>query len=109
MGQLDVSEGIEDMNQLRLTIATKKLGAIAVMLLTSACTPHFNRDGQTAAQTPAGMGLPVQDLTAQGGASTPGVTSHYKITRVVIGGNIQRNKAQTSSGKTVQGGPSASQ
>ncbi len=89
-----------------LVTCGKALTIALPMIALASCTPHFNREGQQPAAGPQTFANPILDLTAQGGASAPGVTPHFKVTRVAIGGNIQRIRATTPS-KSLLGGPHA--
>ena len=82
---------------------------LLVIAFSSACTPHFNRAGKKLPLVPpldtvVGLARPLQDLTAQGGG-TPGTTPNFRLTRVAIGGNIQRKQGLTPSSQILQGGP----
>jgi hypothetical protein len=87
--------------------------SLAVLSTLVACAPRFNREKLKAllpVKTVIGKKsnlLPLVDLTAQGGSAATGNTSHFKVSRVAIAGNIQRIQATTASGKSVQGGPAA--
>lgn len=91
----------------RLTIC------LLTLALGSACTPRFNREGlltgAAGAPTGASSKALIQDLASQGGAATPGMTASFRVSRVTIGGDFQRVKTATASGKSVKAGASAPQ
>jgi hypothetical protein len=86
----------------------KRLTGLSLLafLWVAGCTPHFNRKGKERTVT-AGMGNPIPDLAVQGGGASPGMTAHFHVSRVAIGGNVRRIQATTPSGIGVQGGPGA--
>jgi hypothetical protein len=104
---------IKEMRRM-LNMPAFALWMLLLPLIAAGCTPKFNRKSQQelalqARPAPAGLALPVQDLTAQGGSATPGVTPHFRVTRVAIGGNIRRSQGNTPSGTAVHGGVRAIQ
>ena len=80
--------------------------AIALAAVLGGCAPRFNRQPPPLTSAPPGLMRPTLDLTAQGGGlNSQGNSSHHRLSRVAIGGNFRRLKADTPSGKSMTGGP----
>ena len=81
-----------------------KMGITAgAVILMASCTPRFNRTAPVTPVGPSTISI-TPDLAVQGGSAATGVTAHFHVTRVAIGGNIQRRKSSAPSGKSAQGG-----